>query len=64
MKGKRPEEAGQGRVSPTAPASKSLSHSVWKYLEAQPGFNEGMAEARRELASGQGTPFKEVKSRR
>lgn len=36
---------------------------VWAALEAQPGFNEGMREAERQLAAGQGIRY-EVKGGR
>jgi hypothetical protein len=31
--------------------------SVWAYLEAMPGFNEGMREAEADFAAGRFAPF-------
>lgn len=44
------------RVSPTAPESKSLSASVWQFLENDvPGFDEAMEEGTAQLAAGKAT---------
>ena len=41
-----------GRVSPTAPDTKSLSASVWRFLENDaPGFNEAMEEGTAQIAT-------------
>lgn len=52
-----------GRVSQTAPESKSLSSAVWGYLEEIPGFNEGLREAEADLAAGKGVPFRDRRHR-
>lgn len=53
-----------GRVSPTAPKSKSVSTMVWRGLESLPGFNRELRQAEKDLADGKGTPFREVRRRR
>lgn len=52
VKGKGPEEAGVGRVSPTAPASKSMSTGVWRLLDGTPGFRERVERGREQLVEG------------
>jgi hypothetical protein len=45
-----------GRVSPTAPDAKSLSASVWRFLENDaPGFNQAMEEGTAQIAAGKST---------
>jgi hypothetical protein len=46
-----------GRVSPTAPSSKSFSVAVWDYLESLPGFNERMDAGKASLDAGKRVPF-------
>lgn len=44
------------RVSPTAPETKSLSASVWRFLENDaPGFNKAMEEGTAQIAAGKAT---------
>ena len=47
----------EGRVSPTAPASKSASANVWGLLERVPGFNERVARGRQQLKAGERIEF-------
>lgn len=58
------DRAGTGRVSPTAPESKSLSAGVWSQLEAQPGFNEAVREGERQIADGRSVRFREIRRSR
>lgn len=58
------QPAKRGRVSPTAPASESLSGAVWSHLESIPGFNEGMKRAQADFADGKGTKLKDTGSGR
>ena len=54
------EETPRGRVSPTAPESKSLSAGVWDHLEHDvPGFNEAMEAGIAQLKSGKSRRLKE-----
>ena len=54
------QETPRGRVSPTAPESKSLSAGVWDFLENEvPGFDEAMETGTAQLKSGKSTPLKE-----
>ena len=46
-----------GRVSPTAPSSKSFSVAVWDYLESIPGFNDRMDAGKASLDAGKRVPF-------
>ena len=58
---KRPPGA---RVSPTAPETKSLSGSVWRYLENDaPGFNEAMEEGTAQIAAGKATRLSAIRSK-
>jgi hypothetical protein len=50
-------DAGHGRVSQTAPSTKSLSAAVWGYLESIPGFNDDLRQAEKDLAEGKGTRY-------
>ena len=50
-------ETAEGRVSPTAPASKSASANVWGILEHVPGFNERVATGRQQLKAGERIEF-------
>ena len=58
MSRRRPEEASTGRVSPTATAEQSGSTNVWRMLEADTKFVEGMKRAGTERAKGEFKPFK------
>jgi len=40
------------------PIRDRISRSVWRQLEATPGFNESMAQAEAELAAGKGVRFR------
>jgi hypothetical protein len=61
---KKPDhQAGDRRLSPTAPETRSLSHAVWGFLESQPGFNEDLRQAEADLAAGRGVPFKDDRRR-
>jgi hypothetical protein len=53
-----------GRVSQTAPRSKSFSASVWDYLEATPGFNERVEAGKASLDAGQRVLFEGDRKRR
>lgn len=53
-----------GRVSPTAPESRSASANVWRMLESQPDFNERLERGKAQLAAGDAVPFREVRGRR
>ena len=53
-------ETSAGRVSPTAPESKSLSAGVWDHLENDvPGFNEAMEAGTAQIKAGKSTRLKE-----
>lgn len=67
MTHKRPsaERAGSGRVSPTATSEQSPSTAVWRLLENDPRFVDGMDRAGAEFDSGQVVPSSEfLKGRR
>ncbi len=49
--------APSGRVSPTAPESKSASSNVWRALERIPGFNQRLTRGRKELDAGKRVEF-------
>lgn len=53
-----------GRVSPTAPETKSASAVVWRGLESIAGFSEELEQADSDLKAGKGVPFREVRRRR
>ena len=53
---------GTGRVSQTAPESRSVSAGVWDSLESIPGFNEDLRAAETDLEAGHGVRY-EVKGR-
>jgi hypothetical protein len=53
-----------GRVSPTAPRSKSLSAAVWDYMESTPGFNERVDAGKASLDAGRRIPFEDDRKRR
>ena len=54
----KPEtRAASGRVSPTAPKSKSMSAAVWDALESDPTFNRDLLAAERDLAGGRGIRY-------
>jgi hypothetical protein len=50
-----------GRVSPTAPESKSLSAAVWRFLEEQPGFNRAMEEGTAQIKAGKSVTLKQLR---
>lgn len=52
--------AATGRVSPTAPESKSLSAAVWSWLEHVPGMSARITKAEADMKAGEGTPWKDV----
>ena len=53
------------RVSPTAPATKSLSASVWRFLENDaPGFNEAMEEGASQIAAGKATRLSAMRAKK
>jgi hypothetical protein len=53
---------------PAEPAGAGLreavSAAVWAWLEAQPGFNEEIAQAEADLAAGKGTPYAALSAER
>jgi hypothetical protein len=51
-------ERTSARVSPTAPDTHSASTNVWRLIETQPDFAEGMEQARREHDAGAFKPFR------
>lgn len=53
-----------GRVSPTAPESKSASSMVWRGLESLPGFSKELRQAEADLKAGRGVRFDEVRRSR
>lgn len=53
-----------GRISPTAPESKSASSMVWRGLESLPGFSEELRQAEADLKAGRGVRFDEVRRSR
>lgn len=63
MQRKQPADDRPGRVSPTAPASKSLSVAVWKALEGTPGFNDAMKRGVGQIAEGKVHPLRETAKR-
>ena len=44
------------RVQPVDP------YLVWRWLEAQPGFNEAVERGEREIAEGKGVSFKNIRA--
>lgn len=48
----KPADDRPARVSPTAPNTKSASTNIWRLLESDQSFVDGMEEARRERAQG------------
>ena len=53
------------RVSPTAPDSKSLSASVWRFLENDaPGFNEAMEQGTGQIAAGKSTRLSALRAKK
>lgn len=60
---RKPRESAEetGRVSPTAPESKSLSAAVWRFLEEQPGFNRAMEEGTSQIAAGKSVPLRKLR---
>ena len=57
--------AVRARVSPTAPETKSLSASVWQFLENNaPGFNEAMEEGTSQMAAGKATRLSEIRAKK
>jgi hypothetical protein len=56
--------AENGRVSPTAPKSKSVSAGVWEALESQPGFSDSIRTGEAQIAKGESVRLSEVRRRR
>jgi hypothetical protein len=56
--------AAAGRVSQTATADQSPSTAVWRLLENDPKFVEGMDRARADFDAGRTTPTDYLKGRR
>jgi hypothetical protein len=53
------------RVSPTAPETKSLSASVWRFLENDaPGFTEAMEEGTSQIAAGKATRLSAMRAKK
>ena len=53
------------RPSPTAPETKSLSASVWRFLEHDaPGFNEAMEEGTSQIAAGKATRLSAMRAKK
>ena len=53
------------RVSPTAPETKSLSASVWRFLENDaPGFTEAMEEGTSQIAAGKATRLSALRAKK
>ena len=54
------DRAGQtgGRVSPTAPDTHSPSTAVWRLLEQNAEFRDGMERARQDFEAGRVAPFR------
>jgi hypothetical protein len=50
-----------GRVSPTAPESKSLSAAVWRFLEKHPGFNRAMEEGTAQIKAGKSVTLRQFR---
>jgi hypothetical protein len=57
MPQKPDSERAAGRVSPTATEGQSRSTNVWRLLEGNPEFREGMAQAQGEHERGEFKPF-------
>jgi hypothetical protein len=57
MTRRTPEPTSHGRVSPTATADQSGSTNVWRMLEADKSFADGMKKAGDERAKGEFKPF-------
>lgn len=53
-----------GRVSPTAPETKSASSMVWRGLESLPGFSDELRKSEVDLKAGRGVRFDEVRRSR
>lgn len=65
MTGPKTRSTGTGRVSPTAPRSKSVSAAVWDHLVAEPGFKREMDRGIAQADAGRVVPLKdEVEPRR
>lgn len=62
MSRRDPSTTVEGRVSPTAPKSKSLSAAVWESLESIPGYTADLRAAEADLAAGRGVRY-EVRGR-
>ena len=59
-----PAKGSGSRVSPTAPASQSVSAIVWEHMERQPGFSKNIVEGERQIAAGQSTRLAELRRAR
>lgn len=60
----KPDSGASARVSQTAPASVSLSHTIWKHLEAIPGLPGRIKRAIRDIDQGKGVSAKEYRANR
>ncbi len=60
----RSQPAAAARVSPTAPKSASLSHSIWGYLESIPGLSKRVKKAERDIEAGRGISSKKYRANR
>ncbi len=53
------------RMSPTAPETRSLSASVWHFLENDAaGFTEAMEEGTSQIAAGKATRLSAIRSKK
>jgi hypothetical protein len=57
------EQQDVGRVSPTAPPSKSTSTNVWRLLESNTAFRDGMGQAADDFDKGRVGPTREFLKR-
>lgn len=57
MAGGKPDTGDPGRVSPTAPESKSVSANIWGILERVPGFSDRIDRGKAQLAAGERVEF-------
>ncbi len=53
----------RGRISQTAPESKSISVAIWDALESDPGFNEAMEQGVTQIAEGKTHPLRGTERR-
>jgi len=57
MSHKTDADREDGRVSPTAPESTSVSANIWGILERVPGFNARIQRGKAQLAAGKRVEF-------